>query len=471
MFGAQRYEKREPEFYLFLANQNFIYMLKYLLLNFVFLSSLFLNAQPLLKHQGKLQNGFTDAGDVTYTYRMDDKTREHIKHGTFRYTVKAREDQSRFNHYITGSFIDNLKDGTWSYKINQKDFRLQDRRLYTTGTVSLDASYTKGVPNGKWRYETALRNREGEKKQDRWTWGRYDTVRTVIVELNFTNGIITGPFYAKVEKEFEISGNFDENGFFHGEWIWSYPDSITTITWDHGIESGTVINDGEDNILHIEQHSHSINIIREYQLLAAQGSEKIRDYPFSLDTVSLLSNSRYQLTGLLQNTVYHPQYFLHRQIGGDKTLYYDTQSYRMQQTIEGMYVINQKNRISATQVQHHNRIEVLIKRMETQMAYIYQMRRDGKLKRQAGEAIRLMEHNISQARKYACTGETLKLHLSLQDGLNAASVSCAYLGAFSEPLPGFRTKEAALQHFVEKISALEKENHTQYNNIRKNMVL
>ena len=445
-------------------------MQQLILFTILLLSPIFLNAQPLQKHQGKLQNGFTEAGDVTYTYRIDEKTREHIKHGTFRYTVKAREDQSRFNHYITGNFVDNLKDGAWSYKINQRDFRLQHPKLYTTGTVSLDASFSMGVPNGKWRYETALRSREGEKKQDRWTWGRYDTVRTVIVELSFTNGIITGPFYAMFEKEFEISGSFDENGFFHGEWVWSYPDSIITITWDHGLESGTVIKDSTGNILHIEQHDHSIKIIREYQLLAAQRSEKVRDYPFSLDTVSLLSNPRYQLTGLLQNTIYHPQYFLHRQIGGDKTLYYDTQSYRMRQTITGLYVINQRNRISATQVQHYNRMEVLIKRMETQMAYIYQMRRDGKLKRQAGEAIRLMEHNISQTRKYACTGETLKLYLSLQDGLNAASVSCAYLGAFSEPLPDFRTKEAALQHFVEKISALEKENHTHYSNIRKNMV-
>lgn len=430
----------------------------------------FIFAQPLQKHQGKLQNGFTDAGDVTYTYRNDPKTREQIKQGTFRYTVKAKEDQSRFNHYITGSYSNNLKDGLWSYKINQKDFRLQDPVLYTTGTVSLDAYYQNGIPHGRWRYEAALKERTGEKKQDKWIYGRYDSVKTVVTELNFVNGLITGPFYAKVHKEYEVKGSFDEFGFFHGEWVWSYPDSIITFTWNHGLEERIEIHDGAGNILHLEQNTHSVGIIREYQELTLKRSDKVKDFPFSLDTISLLSNARYHLTELLQNTIYHPQYFLYKQIEGDKTVFFDRQTYRMRHNIKGMYVIKPKNRISGMQVQYYSRIEVLVKRMETQMAYIYQMRRDGKLQRQAADAIRLMEFNISQARRYACTGETMKLYLGLKEGLDAATTSCAYLANTNISLPEFKTKEAALQHFAEKISALEKENHTHYNNIRKNMV-
>ncbi len=121
--------------------------------------------QPLQKHQGKLQNGFTDPGDVTFTYRVDEKTDQQVKQGNFRYSVKAKDDQYRFNHNVTGSYANNLKEGAWSYKINQKDFRLQHQGLYTTGTVSLDASYRQGFPDGTWNYQSVLKNRPGEKKQ------------------------------------------------------------------------------------------------------------------------------------------------------------------------------------------------------------------------------------------------------------------------------------------------------------------
>lgn len=428
------------------------------------------SAQPLEKHQGKLQNGFTDAGDVTYTYRPDPKTKEHIKQGMFRYTVKARDDQWRFNHNITGGYSANLKEGVWTYKINQKDYRLQDPKRYTTGNIQIDASYAGGLPDGKWRYEASLKSRDGEKKQDKWVWGKTDSAQIVIVELNFTKGLITGPFYAKNDRLFEVRGSFDLAGFFDGEWVWQYPDSTVVITWDKGLQVKVMVTDSEGNVLHIEEQTGAVPVIRQYQSLMASGSAAIRDFPFSLDTVSLLSQARYALTELLHATIYHPKYTLPEQIGGDKAIFYDRQSYRMRFNIRGMYIINMKNRISGTQVQHYSRMDAIITRMEAQLAYIYQMRREGKLKKQAADAIRLMEHNITLARRYACTGETMKLFLSHNDGLQKASSSCAYLAATLDPFPDFRSKDDALQFLVNKISDLEKENLGHYTNIRKNLV-
>jgi hypothetical protein len=445
------------------------YPLMLLLVNFI-LNPYCGFTQPLQKYQGKLQNGYTDAGDVTYNYQPDPKNREHIKQGTFRYTVKAKDDQYRFNHNIAGNYSNNLKEGVWSYKINQKDFQLQVPGRYTTGTVSLDAQYTQGLPDGKWRFESALKNRSGEKKQDKWIWERHDSTETIIVELHFKKGTLAGPLYAKVDKLYEVSGKFDENGFFDGEWIWKYPDSTITVLWEKGLELGMTITDPEGNILHLDQQNHSAKLIRDYQALTNTGSDKVKEFPFSLDTISLINNNNYPLTDLLQNTIYNTSYFLYKQIGGDKTVYYDNRSYKMRFSIKGMYMIQVKNRISGIQVQQYSRIEGIMKRIEAQMAYIYQMKRDGKLTKQAGEAIRLMEHNITLARRYACTAETLKLYLSLRDGLNAASTSCAYLPASVGMLPDFKSKDEALQFFAGKIADLEKENQTQYTNIRKNMV-
>ncbi|MFO7723372.1 MAG: hypothetical protein R6V49_09155 [Bacteroidales bacterium] len=440
-----------------------------LLANFL-LSPFFALTQPLQKYQGKLQNGYTDAGDVAYSYRSDPKSHEHVKQGTFRYTVKAKDDQYRFNHNIAGNYSNNLKDGLWSYKINQKDFQLQDPKRYTTGTVSLDAQYSKGIPDGKWRYESALKSRTGEKKQDKWVWDRHDSLETVIIDLHYKQGTLVGPFYAKLDKSYEVNGSFDENGFFDGEWIWRYPDSVIAIQWDKGLELGMTISDPEGNILHMDQQNHSAGLIREYQELTSAGSDNVKEFPFSIDTISMLNRSSYPLTELLHNTLYNPNYFLYRQIDGDKSIFYDSQSYRMRFSIRGMNLIQIRNRISTMQVQHYSRIDAVMRRIEAQMAYIYQMKREGKLTIQAGEAIRLMEHNITLARRYGCIAETLKLYLNLQDGLNAAEASCAYLPASIGKLPGFKTKEEALQFFATKISDVEKENQTQYTNIRKNMI-
>jgi hypothetical protein len=428
------------------------------------------SAQPLEKYQGKLQNGFTDAGDVTYTYRTDPKTKEHLKQGNFRYTVKARDDQWRFNHTVAGAYANNLKEGLWSYKVNQKDYRLQDPKRYTTGNIQIDVNYSGGLPDGRWRYEATLKSREGEKKQDKWIWGKTDSAQTVIVELQFSKGVITGPFYAKNELWFTVRGSFDAAGFFDGEWVWQFPDSTVAITWDKGLEVKTMVTDPEGNVLHLEEHLAAASVIREYQTLASAGNTGVKDFPFSLDTISLLSNTRYQLTELLHATIYHPKYTLPEQIGGDKAIYYDRQTYRMRFNIKGMYVINMKNRISGTQVQHYSRMEAIISRMEAQLAFIYQMRRDGKLKKQAADAIRLMEHNLTLARRYGCTGETLKLYLNHNDGLQKATTSCAYLTASMDQFPPFRSKDDALQFIVNKTSDLEKENQEHYTNIRKNLV-
>jgi hypothetical protein len=458
--------------YLALAKMTHTMLRPLLLLSFCFLLFYppYLSAQPLQKFQGKLQNGYTDAGDISYSFRPDPKTKEHIRQGTYRYTVKAKDDQWRFNHTIAGNYSDNLKDGLWSYKINQKDFQLQDAKKYTTGTVSMDAQYAKGVPNGKWRYESSLKSRTGEKKQDKWIWGRHDSLETVIVEINFRQGTIAGPFYARLDKTYEVKGNFDENGFFDGEWVWRYPDSTITVVWENGFEMSMSITDHEGNLLHMDQHSHSVNLMKEYQTMIRSGSSKVKDSPFTLDTISLINRSSYPLTELLHTTIYNQNYFLYKQIGGDKTVYYDNQSYRMRFTIRGMYLIQARNQISGTQVQHYSRMEAVITRMEAQMGYIYQMRREGKLSRQASDAIKLMEHNITLSRRYQCNAETMKLYMNHQDGLNAAENACAYLPASIGKLPSFRSKEDALQHFSTKIAELEKENQTHYNNIRKNMV-
>jgi hypothetical protein len=442
-------------------------MLRITALSVLILTAFTVASQSLERYKGTLRNGFTDDGEVTYSYRPDPNGREHIRHGTFRYVVRARDDQFRFNHSITGNYADNLKHGEWSYKINQRDFMLQHRGRYTTGSISVDASYNMGIPDGAWRYESSLRSRDGKKVRDKWEWERYDSVESVVVELRFTAGVITGPFYAKNGNAWEVRGSFDERGFFDGEWVWQFPDSVVTMVWDKGLEVRVTVADFFDNILHLEQHDHSVRIIREFQRLVSEGGARTADFPFTLDTVSLLRNRSYMLTELLHKTIYHPQYTLLREITGDKAVFYDQRSYRMQFTLQGMNKIEQQNRLTPAQLQSYSRIHVLVKRMETQMADVYKMRREGRVDEKGHEAIRQMETNMAIARRYMCLGETLKLYLDTDEGVRASERSCAYHVVRFTSLPEFRTREAALQHIILRITDLEKQQLALYQGLRR----
>ena len=426
------------------------------------------SAQSLERHRGTLRNGFTDDGEVTYSYRLDPNTRERIKQGSFRYIVRARDDQYRFNHTISGSYVDNLKDGEWSIRITQRDFMLQHDRRYTTGNVNIDGSYSKGLPDGPWQFESSLRSRAGQKIRDRWQWERHDSIETVMVSLQFTQGVITGPFYAKNDREWEVTGAFDEHGFFDGEWIWRFPDSTVIIQWDKGLQVEVTITDPNDHVLHHEKYELPVRMMKAYQQMVVRGDMAHTESPFTLDTLSMMNDRSYLLTSLLHNTIYHPQYTLNRQIGGDKAVFYDQRTYRLQFALRGMYYIEQRNRISSSQRQLYSRMHTLVRRMETHQAEVYRLRREGRLSgQQAAENARTLESTLAIARRYLCIGETLKLYLSTEEGLKASERSCAHHVVRLEGIPSFTSRDDALRYLVQQITELEKQHTALYQNLRR----
>ncbi len=430
----------------------------------------YLEAQPLQKFTGTLANGFTDPGEMTYSYRPDPKTGEHIRQGAFRYSLKSKDELQRFSHNITGAYAGNLKEGLWSYKINQKDFMLQEKGRYTSGTVSLDALYKGGLPDGKWRFESVLKSRSGEKGKDKWVWGKQDSAKTVILELNFNLGVLTGDFYARDDKFVEIKGKFDEKGFFDGEWEWKFIDSTITYVWDKGILLKSVVTNQEGNILHQEEQTYLLTQINSLaEAIAERGVAAIKDFSFRTDTANFLGDSEYFLTRLFKRTLYEPRYFLYTQIPGDRAFYYDNQSYRMQYHIKGMYHIKVKSSLTPNEVKHYRQMEDAISRMESQTGYLYLMNREGKLKKEAMEGFKLMESNISLSRKYSCAADLLKYTTDLNKALASVETGCSSFAVKMEELPAFKTREEALQYMAAQVTKLELENQKLYVNIRKHL--
>ncbi len=429
-----------------------------------------LTAQPVQKFTGKLANGFTDPGEMTYSYRPDPKTGEHIRQGAFRYSVKSKDELQRFSHNITGNYAGNLKDGLWSYKINQKDFVLQEPGRYTSGMVSLDAIYKMGLPDGRWRYESVLKSRDGAKENDKWVWGKQDSAQTVILEMNFRAGVLAGDLFVKDGNFVEVKGRFDDNGFFDGEWEWKYADSIITCHWEKGILLKREVKSMEGNTLHLDIYTDFSEQLKELsEAIEAKGAQVMREFPFRADTASYLTDTGFYLTRLLMHTLYHPQYFLYMQIPGDKGIAYDKQTYRIKYHLKGMYHINTKSSLTPIEIRQYRQMEDILSRMDSQIGYLYLMNREGKLKKEATEAFKLMEANISLARKYSCTADFLKFSTDFSTALSKAETGCSAIAIKMEKLPGFKTREEALLYMAGQVSHLEQENQKLYTNIRKNL--
>lgn len=434
------------------------------------LLSTHLAAQPVQKFTGTLANGFTDPGEMTYSYRPDPKTGEHIRQGAFRYSVKAKGDLHRFNHNITGNYAGNLKEGLWSYKINQKDFMLQEPGRYTSGTVSLDAMYKGGLPDGKWRYESVLKSRSGEKGKDKWVWGTQDSARTVVLELNFHLGVLVGDLYARDDKFVEVKGKFDEKGFFDGEWEWKFADSTVTVVWENGVLLKRVVTTPEGNTLHQEEQTWLATQIKSLtDAVAERGMAAIKDFSFRTDTTTFLKDREYFLTGLFQHTLYEPRYFLYTQIPGDRAIFYDQKAYRMQYQLKGMNYIQVKSSLTPNEVKYYRQMEDAISRMESQTGYLYLMNREGKLKKEAMEGFKLMELNISLSRKYSCAADLMKYTTYINHALASIESGCSSFVVKMDELPEFKTREEVLQYMASQVTKLEQENQKLYLNIRKHL--
>lgn len=170
----------------------------------------------------KTFNGQFNGGLAKYTYYEDPITHAYIKDGLFSYSYTGEN----YSQTVSGSYTKGLKTGVWSNKFTMKDFRKTDvwgnNERFCTGTVTLVANYYNGYANGNWKEICSYKGRIKYTHYDGSfrSWGNFEPVQTLIINMNFKNGFIVGAVYINDEfKNFMAKGNYDTNSLCDGTWI------------------------------------------------------------------------------------------------------------------------------------------------------------------------------------------------------------------------------------------------------------
>ena len=141
------------------------------------------------------------SGTATHTYAMTDAGR--VKNGAFKVVKTMTDPETAGSSYkltISGSYKNDLPDGTWTYSLSTVQFPTLGSS-YSTGSITLTQHWTNGVANGTWTY---AKSRSFKKKNVNFRSGTYtwsepfknadDTKNSTIT---FKNGVIqltTGTF-------------------------------------------------------------------------------------------------------------------------------------------------------------------------------------------------------------------------------------------------------------------------------------
>lgn len=183
-------------------------MKNYNILLLLFLSA-FSFGQTLQNFSGSYEASEYNKGTATYTYYERDYERYY--HGVF--TYKQRDDL--YNVTITGNFKDNLRNGKWVFKENQKDeFFLSTK--YNGYSAIAEGNYIDGKRDGKWIYKRIE-----------------NTTNKILIESTafYKNGVLVGDlkFTCVTEwlskKGINFICTFDENGNLYGDWKLKYKEN------------------------------------------------------------------------------------------------------------------------------------------------------------------------------------------------------------------------------------------------------
>lgn len=200
-----------------------------------------LQAQTLKNHRGTHVLTEEIRGRATFSY-YDISTDSIQYHGRYNFVSDAFEIE-RGNSVrqinINGNYRQGLKNGNWAY--DQNDYQLKIRRISGLNVEAvlngyqrrLSAQYNDGIPSGTWEMtinEVVDSRRRGKSAES---------------SANFTDGLATGSFiYSDTSQSFhhKISGEFDHDGNFHGDWQLTYMKNGFNIVEDRCYENGFLLS-------------------------------------------------------------------------------------------------------------------------------------------------------------------------------------------------------------------------------------
>ncbi len=181
-----------------------------------------------------------------------------ILDGFFRFDLKEIDslDQTLMTKFqVNGEFIDNQKNGNWSFDNERHKVNLEDvvdfevKTSLESDAIEVKAVYKEGVREGSWEFN-----------ENTFTQGKLEPKATA-TSIKFSKGyIVDNIYFRSFEGNFTqyIRGEINENGYMDGEWSLVYLKDSLLISEVRNYENGFLLglqrrnletNDGIDEAI------------------------------------------------------------------------------------------------------------------------------------------------------------------------------------------------------------------------------
>lgn len=426
----------------------------------IFLTSR-LFAQDIKKYSGNFVNGLTEPGEATYSYYDDTKTKNPVKHGTFRYNVKSKDSHYRFYQTFTGGFNHDLKHADWSYRVNFRDYYRDKANFYSTGTVDLYANYNNGIPDGKWNYISVIKKRKKNSETLNEDWGRYGQEVKTIISLTFKKGLLVDSFLISTTDSIFVKGVFDENGYFDGPWTFKDKKTETIIEYVHGVQKAIQIKEISSEKL--VQNNQNVNdqYLFKKNLAAKGNANELAKLDFRMLEVSVLADTLHLITSFLNNNIYNDNYFIYRYLPGDLLYYFN--GVRFDINIKGGNYRFFQNQLTQGQ-------QALLAEINSFENKIMRINDDAKRYPSNSEtnkgAKKLIEINTQKVRKYACIATKSANELYLEKNLLKLLSECDSKFPIEIQTIAFISENEVLDYCKKQIIQLIKETESYFKTLK-----
>ena len=198
-----------------MKKNTYLQPIKFLSILFYLINISISYSQTLKPFSGPYNSGKNQKGTATYKYYEDTKTREYLKQGPFKFKFIGKEDYVGLTQIISGNYDKGLKNGTWTYKITMKDYKLGS--YYHTGSISLVSHYKNGKADGNWSEVYKDKTRQKLFSFGDYYWSEYTSQGDFSASMNFKNGLIADEVDIK-DVMFKAKGSYDQNSYSIGTW-------------------------------------------------------------------------------------------------------------------------------------------------------------------------------------------------------------------------------------------------------------
>ena len=163
---------------------------------------------------------YPEKGNAKYQYFENEKL-DRIYDGFFIFNG-VRE-------IIRGEFADNFKNGKWSVSTINKIEKNSNTTDYSVTNLNILGTYYKGLLTGEWKYENSI-----------LCYNKLKKIKSKFIEssiAHFSNGIFVGKIMhvTTLKTKQTNEGQFDNNGFKDGIWVYKGGNIVHTVKYKHGL--------------------------------------------------------------------------------------------------------------------------------------------------------------------------------------------------------------------------------------------